>query len=1134
MARNYKLKSKILGLGLALVAPLSLFGGLALTKAPTQTKAAESDYTTEWSDNFDNNCPVTANSFVISGTSQEGNTLASTWKAIDYNVDSVGMIIDVGSTSFNNNRNRYFLSNNPGKLNQKADNKILMINSKYSDNAVDHSAKRGYRSNEFTLKSNSYYKLSVDAMTTLDGLTSVNDAYGSIYLSGLVDEDGKEIKFAYEGFSGAWSTYNFFIATGDHDQNVTLDLYLGRSNTEGSFGAVFYDEIKVEQFSQNAFVADSYQRGYRFEDTYESTAKEVYNKFMVERLSPAGSSLMKNYTNYNFDFEKELSGKALTEEWFIPTGLNSSTAHAVIMDVLQDKEGFESRTGYPFVGNDLSYDITKGLDGANKQALALYTDKGVESTITVQNSQDIKIRAHGVYKISMMVKTNQISGSFYINLVENDKLYEVYRNDKGEKVLNSTNTPLKSGTSTGLSSNATNQAHNNYNEVSFYVKGRDLYDTNLNLQLALGNSTTPASGCVLVDNIKVEYASTSDAENADNYLNLAGDSITVDSTVANPYFNDTEVATSEFAYPLTAKNWTLTNSNLENDNTVGGVVYLYNDETYNEMYSDYDWATSYPGNPLSASQDAPNNVYMLHNGNYSYQSVKSSSYTLNANSYYNLTFDYFTLNVDRDKDTQLTVEIIDENNITLYKEKLASTNNQWSKLVNPININFHTALTSSHNVSVIFHLGTSDDKMIGTAYIDNVEFSSSTKEAFDAPSSKKIDLTDYMLNLDPNGTIGSQISNSPAYSFSVDNGESNSMVGGIISGKENEFGVEYEDGNLLVLASRLSPSTGTLKSNYTFSLKSGSYYKLTFTLRTQVQERPDADHSNDDKDHKCSYGVKVGLTNFELAENLISNDEFTNYTIIFYASSDATSNLQFSLTHDKHTEGSAYLSNIDFVESTQEAYNDAKEDDKEGSEKTLFASAYTPTADNQPSTPDDTTNNNGDVDLMNWILIPSLITSLAVIIAIVGWILRHIKIKKIEKIKQESYDRKISLNTEAILSQASKERDDEVEAIKKNISTMEEQKLLLEEEHKQVIKDARLNSKGKITKDTEKEFKTYANKLSRLQQKIDILKEQLAKVQTHEYLISIERRIASEETKRQKDLIKASENERKTNDKKNK
>ncbi len=1103
MSKKIKLKSKIMGLGLALIAPASLAGGLMLSQPAPQ--ADSTSYITEWSDNTIAKSKVTSNSFAISGTYSEGNNLSG-WSAIDYDTISKGMIIDVGGTSFNNNQNQYNLSNNPGKYSGQ-DNKILMINSKHTSSAEPHSAKRGYQSSKFTLDANSYYRISVDASTSLDGFTDVNHAYGSIYLTEHI-EDNSETIMAFEGISGSWATYNFFIATGDEAKEVSLDLYLGKSNSEGSFGVAFYDEVVIEQFSQNAFIADCLTNGYAYTDNFDSSA-DIKTKFMVEELVAEDSALMQNFADYNFDFEDEVQDNGLTAQWKVKN--DTSNAHAIIYDVTSAGQmKFESAdygTGYNFVGNDLSYNMTDRKE--NTQALALYTNKGTSGKITAYNTKAIPVQAHAIYKINLKAKVSEMTeGSFYVNLVENDTLLATYG-------LDAKDITLGNGSTSGFSSNSTNNITNNYTDITFYVKGRNFYDSFVNLELSLGNDTTNASGCVIIDNITIDYATSADAEGADNFLDLETLKPTLD--FKNSTFNATEVKDSEFKYPLYATDWTLTQPQNVADDVVAGIVYLYNDATYDSMYKEtYDWATSYPGNPEDLT-DAPNNVYMLHNGSLSYQSVKSSSYTLSADKYYSLTFDYYTMNKDINKDAQITVEVVDADGIVLYKEKLASTNNVWSRKVNPVNIQFHTALTSSHDISVIIHFGTENDEMIGTAYIDNFNISESSKEVF-AISSRTVDLTDYMLNLDPNNSIGYNLSDSNAYSFSSNT--TDSMVGGIVSGESNEYGVTYEGKNILVLSSRLSPSTGTIKSIYTFKLDTTTkYYKLTFDLKTDISERPNADYSNEE-DHDCAYGVKIGLTNFDLIKNLKSNEDFTSYTIYFEASSEQTSNLEFSLVMDKHYEGSAYLTNINFESSTEEIYADAKESNNFG--ETVFTSKVAEADNADTETPEeDAPAGNGNFNSQNWILIPSIITGVAVIVAIIGWLLRHIKIKKIEKIKQESYDRKVSVDKDIVNKKAVAERDAELEQIKANIAELEEQKQILEQEHKANIKEARLSSKGQVTKETEREFKSYASKLSRLQQKIDILNEQLVKVNKPEYIGAIERRLVSEEARRQKEAFKA-------------
>ena len=1118
-----KQKTKILGLAFACITPLSLLGGVALAN---NSSFAE-EYPTSYSDPSLAEKLLDSHTFKINGTSQ--TTPLSGWTLIEdegYTVSSTGMIIDITHSKLSD----FYLDNNPGKLNPDldSDNDILMINSSNSTTKATEPAKRGYMSNEFTLEENSYYKISVDAKATNDGREDILKAYGSIYIDGLKDGNGKDVQLAYEGFSGGnpdnspWKTYDFYIATGSQAQNVKLKLFLGESRTKGSLGVVFFDDVKIEKFSQNLFMMNCIRDGYDFVDTNENA--DLNTKFLVDALTSGEQTLTSNYADANLDFEKDVTPNGLSAEWVIPNENQTLYGHAKIIDALASGTSFETTAGYKFVGNDFSYN--------NTQVLALYTTQNKKDSILVENTTPIVVPAHAILKINMKVKISSLtSGAFNVRLVEDGGKLYTYSGITKE------NTPLQEKLSTAFTEDEStkNLYTNDYTDFTFYVKGRDLYDSQVKLQLALGYGAE-AEGCVFVDNITLDYASSANESN-ENFLNLQGDEESSYPDIKNAYFNDTEIE-DKYSYPLKAKEWTLTQPEDEK-NVAAGVVYLYDNETYNQMYAGkYAWATSNPGNPIPQINNSPNNVYMMYNGTPSYQSITSSSYTLNADSYYNLTFDYYNFNTNPEKDGQLTVEIKDENGIVLFNRKIATSFNQWNSRGNlPLSIDIHTALTSSHNITVTIHFGTEDDPMMGIAYIDNVAITSSDEETFNK-SSYQIDLTDYFLNLDPEIALGQGMQDSTAYVF--DNQGISTTVGGILNGQNNEHNVKFVDEktnktkNILAITSTTA-SQGTIQSNFPFSLSSSSYYKLTFYVKTKINQKPNAKF--DDSAHKCAYGATVGFTNFDLAENLISQDDFTMYTILFKTGdSSVESKLQFTLNMDKHYEGSAYLTNISFTPSNEVEYKQAGTDENPNKETTFFAEYKTSDEDTTP--PDTSTDSdNNEMDMQNWLIIPSLITALAVVVGIVGWALRHVKIKKIEKIRAENYVRKVVVDEDAIIAKASAERDRQAQEIKTNIENMQQQKLLLEEEHKLAIKDARLNNKGKITKETEHEFKSFASKITKLEQKIDILKEQLEKIESSDYLISLQRQISAQETKRQKEQLKkniqqAKENEKQNNDKK--
>ncbi len=1099
MIKNTKKKLKTLCYAMAL--PLALVGGFVVT--PSLATNAEDNVVTFSHDHVEE-VNISNNSFKsISGVYASGNSFTG-WNAIDSSSRASGMIIDVG-TSFSSYRNSYYLNNNPNK--SGSDDKILMINSKNSTKEEDVFAKQGYSSNEITLEANSYYKFSVDVKTSLDGSTSgVYSAYASVYINGLRDKDNKPIEFSYEGINNTtWKTYYFFIATGSSAQTVTMDLYLG-SDTSTSTGAVFFDEAHLERYAKSTFYTtiQSSTYGYEFKDNL--TDDNAKTKFLVDGLIDKNAVL--DMSGYNFDFEDLDTGiNSLGNAW---TRSSASTGgHAGIMPVgknVMQPAYFKETTGYDFVGYDLDYNQNTRKE--NAKALVLYTTS--PSNVTVQ-SKAFDIKAHGLYKLSVNVKVSEIkSGSFNIIVKENDSIYSKYS-------INKDNYKLDSYSKTISNTNVSNAFKNDYTTIDIYIKGHDFYDTSVNLEFALGSNEETAQGCVVVDNITlsyVDYNAYSSASDKKEFSAYTPDT----SNLPNNLFNITENEEAKLSYPLKAQNWTATKP--ENANVESGVIYLKDGLTYEEMYADYSWKASFPKHPNG--DNSPNNVYMMYNGTASYQSLKSGSYTLEGSTsseqkYYKLAFDYKTVSTSHSKDAQFALEIVDENGIQLFYQDGFNARD-WN--YGNMEVYFHTGISAPTNISVVIHFGEEEDKVAGYLYLDNFEITSSTQSAF-TDASYNVDLTDYLLNLDPKGSVGFNLTDSSAYKFEIDSTSTstqNSAVGGIVSGKENEFGVTVEDSNILVL-SAATQSKSTLTSVYKFKLEEGKYYRLNFDLRTIFNIDEDAIKAN--KEHDCKYGVSVGLSGFDLATKLKSNDMFETYTIILKANTAGNQNFTFTLDCDcNESIGSAYLTHISFTETTENDFNSASTSDK--FEKTLFTSNEINASDDEnpddkPS--DDNTTPTASSDAL-WLIIPSVIFGVALLIAIIGYALRHVKIKKNEKITRESYDKKINVNHDAILIKAQAERDAEAEEIRHSIKAVIESREALEKEHKEAVRAARATSNGKITKDTEKQFKAYAGKIARLNEKENILKEQLDTTLSADHLIDIENRLAAEEEKMLREMEK--------------
>ena len=1117
-----KLKStrtKLLKLCVAFLFPFTLIGGLF--SITSQTNAVSADYVPSYQENVS----VTNASFEEGSTPYATGNSLSGWTAIESSSTAQGMLIDVGSgtssdgsanTTFSNNQEIYMLQSNPGSWGDD-DSRILMINSK--QNSDDHNiyASKGYRSSSITLEANSYYRFSVAVKTLPNGDDS---AYASVYVSGLVDKDNEQVEVGVENItSNVWNEYFIFVATGDESQTVTVDLYLGGNDAMTSTGVVFFDEVNVNRYSENAFYESCYDDfGYVGEDTLNNLDNRYC--FVIDALRD--NSALIDTTGYNFDFEDTItSSNILGESW---TRIGNSHGHAIITSSMNND--FTKLTGgYSYVGYDLSY--------ANSQVLTLFTDEdggyvGVES-------KPFDVKAHGIYKISVNMKVSDTisSGSFYVKVQENDTIYSLYPNLLTDDEDNDDNTleyyELQSGQTSGYTSNNQNDFTNDYQTIEIYVKAHSLYDSSINIQLWLGDSSTTANGCVVVDNLSIEYATEEEFAAASNSVELLSFSSTP-SGIANPYFNEANNNTYALNYPIVASDWTTA---IENENyNESGILYLYNDEHYKETYSGkYSWAGNYPGHPDNTTGiDLPNNVYMMYNNRNSYQSITSASYNLASNSYYKLSFDYYNQDRTGLNPSEIKVEVIDGNGITLFSQAGIASTNLW----NTMNIYFHTAETVSHDIQVVVSLGSGDAKVGGLVYLDNFIVESSSENEFNSSDAYfKADLTDYYLNLTVNGEISNEIQESPAYNLSIDQiydsnltdaDELDCAVAGIISGSDNPYGEEYiiDDSNYIAIQTKYA-SSATLTSAYTVSLTADTYYKLTFDLATIFNDSA-ANASTDE--HKCAYGVTVAVDGYDAITEIVNDGQLLQYSIYLSADADSTPTIAFTLVSDCYeTLGLALITHLDLTPVDETEWTNASISPLYN--QRVFVADASATAEDDTTdedTSDDTTDDT-TVDNTAWLTIPSIIFAVAIIVAVVGFALRHVKVKKIERIRKESYDRKLSANHDVILVEAQKRRDKELADLMQAKKILESDKAKLEQEHKDFVKESQLNSKGKLSRELEKELKAYNLNIIRVDEKINIIKEKIDTVMSADYLLSLERKIVAEEDdayKKEKKAYKAS------------
>lgn len=1004
-----------------------------------------------------------------------------------------------------------------GYLDQQDDTKMIFVE-KLEDNNSDtnYTVSAGTQtyttyfkydksSKNFTAPTTTEYYL---ATTTYNPLNYYS--YGSIYLNGLKDSNGKPVKAEYVKVSSKqWVTFYFFVATGSEKQTVSLDLWLGSQiSGQNSSGVVFFDDVHVYQYSENTFwkIYENYF-GKEFTQSYtDEGGNLVEEKINCVNLLDLRENQIISYNSHNFDFEAgEYQDNGATVKNWKQTG--SGKARVFNTNAPQ---AFKSITGYDFVGSTLSCDLKLDEDlkptiNPHNYVLGLWA----EDEYVEVKSNDIAIASNEILKVTAYYKVSEISsGNVYMAVEENNNVLTAYNLKDSQYTLAS---KTYSG---GTTSNGSNNFNNNYGTLEFYVKGGAFYDSSFNLSLALGKSDSKATGCVTFDNIKVEKATTEAYESATNKIEF--DAKTATTSISNAYFNNVKIE-NDFTEPYTPVDWTITSE--EDSCNFGGVINTQNSkyQSYIEKYnqykaegiSDYEnpytWALEFI-NPRNTQNNtvASDNVLMLANVKESYQSIKSANLTLDAGKVSKIDFMFKTT-----ASSKATISVFGSDGFKIY-ETTIGTNGEWKNFELYLN-----AISGANEIYFTIGLGSESEKTKGALYLDNFNL---TKEISTSVFESKldcengvdyygaIDMSDFYLNL-PTNNITNDLSTSTTPAYKAKPGTKNQGVeieGGIIKSSafdsNNKFYIESQDENVFFITST-GVGSYSIDSTFNLDLSADKYYKLTFKLKTNFAYTNADINLDNEKDY--NYGVIVGLSGYEYAKNLVSNEEYKEYTIFIKPSEATSSTLHISLVCDANeTAGSMALYGLNLEELSEEDGKDEYDtantassaegyDINEGGQFVAKTDSATDD-DTTDETPEETPETNAGNDDLNWsILISSLITGAAIIIAVIGWALSKVKLKKIEKKRKESYDRKSSLDVDLVKRKARAQRDAEIAEIKNTASKFENELENLEKAHKQRVVELRSKDKGKVSKETDKEFKHFAQKRTVIAEKLASLNKQI-------------------------------------------
>ena len=1040
---------------------------------------------------------LTNKDFNSSPTSTTLDKNPSGWGKIKTSSSATSGVINIGD-KFSSVSSTYQLENNqnPGKYNNSYDDKILMINSKNSQGITTETS-QGYESSEITFDSYSFYEVKVLVYTDLN-------AYASVYLSGF-DESITSNSFENINTKSNWQELTFYIQTNENSVTSKIQLYLGATSERGSIGVVFFDNILVYEMSNNRYFTDL-------------NSANLENSKIIENEINYQSQYQSS--EYNFDFETGTTAGS----WTIEGEFDSQKTIARVANLTD--EALLQQYGLPNLGTDNYYNNIYGL-------VLSTTESGIVGFVS---NQSIEIEQFGLYKISVNVKVENITGNAYIKLIENNDVNLFY----GEDIDFYTPTTE----SIKINSNSSDKLKNLYSTASFYVAGHPLYNTSIKLGLFLGGEDDLSSGSVVFDNItveKIDYNQFSNATSNDLNKKINLTTITSSPSVDNGYFNSVINQDSNLTYPIPADKWNQTIK--ENDSNIWGVV-----NTNQDVWNNNGLNLANPRNPnfningsfIQTPITDTNNILIVYNKSKSYQSLVGPTITLEKDSCFSLSFDFKSINFNADSSNILNIYIQDANNNVIF-EDFNVESSVWE--------NYEVILKTEYystDIKLVLEVGTVDNPAQGVVYLDNLSLTSKTysddeyKEIVKNPLLKVIDLSNMGFNI--KGDTPNQFGVYDALMFegqleqgTTTSGSDELAFGGIIN-EENQFDIDFPETNtnilknMLVISNR-GVSTYSLTSQYDISLSASSYYKFSVYIKTVLNGTP----QQDDEKTDTNYGAQFKLSGLDGASlNKIITNDFEKFEIYAYIDTASTVNVKFAfVSEDLQTIGTAFFDNFSYETITQEDYDSAIE----SKNVLVFSTVDKSTEDNNDDNNSENEDNSGN-NAQIWIAISTIIMTVAIILAIVLYFIRKIDFKKLEskKVTPNSYDRNKTIIRDSLIKEAEKRRDEDISNLKNEIKKLENYLLELEEENKKRVEENRKEHGKTITRQAEKEFKNYVNNRNRITKDIEKLEQQIKEAQSPEYLLKLEKLVSLEKSnqlKNEKSQQKLVKNNQKKEEEKN-
>ena len=738
------------------------------------------------------------------------------------------------------------------------------------------------------------------------------------------------------------------------------------------------------------------------------------------------------------------------------------------------------------VVNDINANYTKTIetgadasDGQTNTAIKINTASSFVQFSTKDNF--LSLKSHSIYKITLTAKAKELAGEASFKLVQTGLANGV---DGKEETLK-------------ITSSSTTSTDNGYNKYTFYVQTSTLTNASFKLLVSLGAENTNTTGSLYLTSIvvsKVDYSTYNGASSTNNAkIDLTDkDKASTSEYFENGNFNTIQISNAVNPFPATPNGWSVTTGKHDQ---VYGVINTTDDAinslTTNNSLNEF----------ISPYTNKNENVLMMHNTSADELTYTSSTISLDAQTYNKISVNIQAVN----SPVKLSlVNVLDSSEVELTSKTIEETGiRNWKTATFYINSgyqNLKLALKVSLNSSSWAYCFIDEASYAKLTTLNQDGFNNISEGEF----SKKADLTNLFANAN-NGvystpTLFDADGNLDGYYGVIDvTLDDNTLQGNVITNEDYKLDIlKSVKGNKQVLGIYSQIDTHfTYTSKLGYTLKNGEYYKLSIDVFT-----PSLSATGNAK-----VGAYLSLSSFDKCFSAISSyNEWSTYTFYINPNADVTSYLSLAMgSESDECQGKIYFGNIKFEKIQKEAYPTANQ----GNSIILNEISTEP---EDTTTPEETTNT--PTNNRAWLYaIPSILTVLAILIAVVGVMLRKVKFKKPVKKSKNEYDRNKTVSKQYYERKATTMREEKLRDLNKDLQTATASRTTYEEEYKHSLtklrdlklKRAPANEIAKL----EKEMKKNRKLSSSVGITIRHIEDEIEYVKSDAYLISLTKKLAN-------------------------